>query len=256
MLLAAEAHLGTSNLDNQMREYVFKRRPDGIHILNVGKTWEKIQLAARILVTIENPADIIAISARPYGQRAVLKFATHTHAQAQAGRYTPGTFTNQITKQYKEPRILIATDPRQDAQPIKEASAANIPVIALCDSDSPLKYVDVAIPVNNKGKLSIGLVYWLLAREILRLRGTISREKPWNVPVDLFLYRDPEECEKQTEEAAAFPETEGYDAAATTAEWGAEPATYGATTEEWGAPALAPADGWDSAPAAGGASGW
>ena len=28
---------------------------DGIHILNIGKTWEKLVLAARIIVAIENP---------------------------------------------------------------------------------------------------------------------------------------------------------------------------------------------------------
>lgn len=99
MLLAAQAHLGTKNVDHQMHEYVWRRRLDGIHILDVSRTWEKIQLAARIIVTIENPSDVIAISARPYAQRAVLKYATYTGAQSSAGRYTPGTFTNQITKQ-------------------------------------------------------------------------------------------------------------------------------------------------------------
>lgn len=72
---------------------------------------------------------VCVISARPYGQRAVLKFAAHTGAVAIAGRFTPGNFTNYITRSFKEPRLIIVTDPRTDAQAIKEASYVNIPVI-------------------------------------------------------------------------------------------------------------------------------
>ncbi|PWN25331.1 ribosomal protein S2 [Jaminaea rosea] len=203
-LLAAGTHIGAKNVEKAMIPYVYKRRADGIHLLNLGKTWEKLIFAARIIAAIENPADVVVISGRTFGHRAVLKFAANTGATAIAGRFTPGSFTNYITRSFKEPRVIVVTDPRVDHQAIREASYVNIPVIALCDSDAPLKHVDVAIPGNNKSVKSIGLLWWLLCRQVLRLRGQAAYgPEGWGVMPDMFFYRDPEEVEREQQEAIA-----------------------------------------------------
>merc|ERR1739845_25237 len=144
--------------------------------------WDKLVLAARAIAAVENPADVCVISARQIGQRA-----------------------------YKEPRLIIVTDPVADHQPITEASYVNIPVIAFVTSDNPLRYIDIAIPCNNRGTASIGLMLWFLAREVLRLRGTLNRSEPWDVMPDLFFYRDQEEIIKEEPAAAAEIAHQDYD---------------------------------------------
>jgi len=201
-LLACNAHIGAANVDFQQERYVHSRRNDGTHIINVKQTYEKLLLAARAIAAIENPADVCVVSARPYAQRALLKFAAHTGATPIFGRFTPGHLTNQIQKQFKEPRLLIVSDPRADFQAIREASYVNVPVISFCNTDSPLKLVDISIPCNNKGQQAIGLMWWFLAREVLLLKGKISRETGFVldnkiVMPDLYFYRDPEEQEKE-----------------------------------------------------------
>jgi len=204
-IIAAQICCGTQNIREEMRPYIYRRSKDSTYVFDIRKFWDKMILAARVLVAIEAPGDICVLSERLYGKRAVLKFAGFTGAQSIAGKYTPGTFTNQITKGFCEPRILICQSPVGEHQAIIEASFMNIPIIAFCNSDSHLKNVDVAIPCNTNGKEAIGTCWWLLCRQLLKFRGKLPAHAEWEVMPDLFFYRDLEEVEEQEQEAVAEP---------------------------------------------------
>jgi len=267
-MLAATTHIGATNSETTMAQYIFKTKQDGVNIINLKKTWEKMVLAARAIAAIENPADVFVVSCRQTAQRAVLKTARYIGATPIAGRFTPGAFTNQIQAAFREPRLLIIADPRADHQPVTESSYANIPIIGFCNVDSPTKFIDIVIPCNNKSHASIGLMWWFLAREVLRLRGTISREIDWDVMPDLFFFRDQEREALDAEKAkalesqksegavvgAAPPKEEDWNNEPAANDWANEPTPAGgmpaaaAPAAAAGAPKYPVADEWSAGP--------
>merc|ERR1712113_4400 len=193
-LLHSESHLGNTNYHRSMERFVNHITPEGVPVFKVEETLNKIRLAARLIAGQSNLEDVIVVSSRDLGQRAVIKFATFTGCSATSNaRWTPGVLTNHNTKQFKEPRLMVVVDTYADRKAIIEASYMNIPVIALVNSNSSLQYVDVAIPVNNKSTQPISMVFWLLAREVMILNGKLNKDEEWDVKVDLFYYKTVDE---------------------------------------------------------------
>jgi small subunit ribosomal protein SAe len=214
MLIAAKSHVGKKKAHSNMKRYIWKqRRTDGLQVINLQKTWYKLMLAARIIAAIKNPEDVLIISNRQLGQRGAIKFAHYTGATAHVSKWVPGTFSNPEIKSFVEPRLVIVDDPMTCFGALRETSFMGIPVIALANVDNNLRFVDCAIPCNNSGCLSLGLMFWMLAREVIRIRDkTIGADRAWDASVDLFFYRDPEKIKKQLE-AKAAREREAQDAA-------------------------------------------
>lgn len=168
-----------------MEPYVYKVRDDGLRILNVNLTSEKITEAANFLKGYE-PNEVLVVSARQYGWKPAKKFADACGFVCIAGRFTPGRLTNPEMQFFIEPKVIVLTDPAADAQAFREAVNINIPVVAMCDSNNLTLNVDVIVPGNNKGRRSLALIYLLLAREVLRGRGEIGPKDELEDTIDDF----------------------------------------------------------------------
>ncbi len=168
--LAAGVHIGTQVKTGDMKRFIFKVRQDGLYILDIRQLDERIRIAAKFLSRFE-PAKILLVAARQYAFKPIQMFSKVVGSDYVIGRFIPGTLTNPMLKEYREPDVVFVNDPTIDRQAVTEATIVGIPVVALCDTNNSAADIDLIIPTNNKGRKALALVYWLLAREILKIRG-------------------------------------------------------------------------------------
>jgi small subunit ribosomal protein S2 len=184
-LLSAGIHIGTRMKTGDMEQFIYRVRPDGLFVLDVKKTDDRIRVAAKFLAKFES-AKIASAAARLYAQEPVKKFCEVIGATPVIGRFIPGLLSNPLYQNRIEPEVLLVSDPRADFQAVKEASSVGIPVIALCSTDNEFSGVDLVIPTNNKGRRALAVIYWLLARQILRERGELAQDKDLPVTIEDF----------------------------------------------------------------------
>jgi len=185
VLLSAGIHIGTRMKTGDMNPFIYRIRPDGLFVLDVKKTDERLRVTAKFLARFE-PPKIAAVAARLYGRDPVRRFCEVTGTTPIIGRFIPGLFSNPLYPDRIEPGVVIVSDPRADMQAVKEASSIGIPVVALCSTDNDFSDVDLAIPTNNKGRRALAVIYWLLARQILRERGEIPPDGDLSLSIDDF----------------------------------------------------------------------
>ncbi|EPR79270.1 40S ribosomal protein S0 [Spraguea lophii 42_110] len=195
-------HLGGVTSSTSLKEYIFgKREEDKVNIIDIKKMWEKLNLAARMICSIPNPKDIVVVSSKDFGRKAVIKFAESIGATAVTGRFIPGSFSNYEIKGVREPRLVLVSDCFADKQVVKEASYVNAPCIAFCNTDNDIEFVDMVIPMNNRSQSAIGAGFCILSKLVNYMKGNIDKvEDKLRDHIELYTYRDSDELEQLYQE--------------------------------------------------------
>ncbi len=175
--LSNGVHVGLKYKSADMRPFIYKIRPDKLCVFDVQKIDERLRLAAKFIAAYK-PEDVLVVSNRVYGRTPIKRFGQALGIKYVEDRFVSGALTNPNIEDYVEPKLLIVTDPTADQQAVNEAKEAGQTILAICDTNTRVKDIDFIVPSNNKGKNALALVYWILTREILRIRGVEVFEQP------------------------------------------------------------------------------
>jgi small subunit ribosomal protein S2 len=184
-LLSAGIHIGTRMKTLDMEPFIYRVRPDGLFVLDVKKTDDRIRITAKFLSRYEH-AKVAVAATRLYAQEPVRKFCQLTGATPLVGRFIPGQLSNPQYPGRIDPEVIVVSDPRADAQAVKEASKVGIPIVALCSTDNEFAGVDLVIPTNNKGRRALAVIFWLLTRQLLRERGELAPDRDLPATIEDF----------------------------------------------------------------------
>ncbi len=183
--LKSGIHIGTKFKTKYMKKFIYKTRPDGLSVLNLQQIDERIAIAASFLAQFE-PEDILVISRRENGWKPVKMMQKVTGILGIVGRYPPGITTNPNLENFIEPKIVLVTDAWPDRNVVMDANKIGIPVIALCDTNNQTNFIDLVVPCNNKGKKSLGLLFYLITVEFMKKKGMLKKGQEPEFTVDDF----------------------------------------------------------------------
>jgi small subunit ribosomal protein S2 len=182
--LKSGIHIGTKFRTKHMENFIYKTRPDGLSVLNIEKIDERLKLASNMISNYE-PEQVLVVCRRENGWKAVKKFAEITGCKFYAGRYPPGVLTNPSLKNFMEIKIVLVVDAWPDRNAIQDAIKIGIPVMAICDTNNQANNIDFVIPGNNKGRKSLALIFYVLAREFSDNKNIIPK-KDFKYTIDDF----------------------------------------------------------------------
>ena len=183
--LKSGIHIGTKFKTKYMANFIYKTRPDGLSVLNLKKIDERIRVAIEFLSHYE-PKDILVVSRRENGWKALKKLSALTGIKVITGRYPPGILTNPNLSTFTEPKVMVVCDPWPDKNAVEDAARIGVPVIGLCDTNNQSNNIDLVIPCNNKGKKSVGVVFYLIARDYMKRKGLLRGDEEIPAVLDDF----------------------------------------------------------------------
>ena len=178
-------HIGTKFRTKAMSQFIYKIRPDGLSVLNIQKIDERLGLAANLLAQY-NPQDVLVVCRRENGWIAAQLFSKYTGIRVFTGRYPPGILTNSKLDNFIEAKLVLVTDPFPDKNLVEDSTKIGIPVIALCDTNNEVSNIDLVVPCNNKGKKSLGLIFWIFTREYLKIKKIINKNEEFKSKIEDF----------------------------------------------------------------------
>ena len=169
-----------------MEPFIYKIRPDGLAVLNVQEINKRIGLAAKFIARFQ-PEEMMVVGKRENSWKAINMFAKLTGVRSYAGRYSAGILTNPKLEIFTETKVIICADPWPDKDAVKDGVKTGAFIIALCDTNNESTNVDLVVPCNNKGKKSLGLFFWILAREYLKANGKIKSDEEMSFKPEEFM---------------------------------------------------------------------